>query len=194
MVRTKKQDSTDNAKGNLWTVGHSNRTLEVFIDVLQAERIEILADVRSFPSSRRHPQFDRKEVEEGLSRVRISYHWLGKQLGGYRSGARVNNPHIALQRPGLRAYADYMESGDFQSGIKQLLDISREGRTVYMCAEKLWWECHRSLISDYLVGIRGAGVVHILERNRTTPHSLSPLARASGPRLVYDRGQTPALF
>ena len=144
MVRTKKQDSTDNAKGNLWTVGHSNRTLEVFIDVLQAERIEILADVRSFPSSRRHPQFDRKEVEEGLSRVRISYHWLGKQLGGYRSGARVNNPHIALQRPGLRAYADYMESGDFQSGIKQLLDISREGRTVYMCAEKLWWECHRS--------------------------------------------------
>lgn len=179
---------------SLWTIGHSTRTLEELIAALQAHGIGVLCDVRSFPVSTRHPHCNRENLSEALPRAGISYHWMGKLLGGYRKKTRPDSPHTALRSAGFRNYADHMETEDFRQGIQELLGLAEKRRVAYMCAERLWWRCHRSLISDYLTALCAVAVMHILDEAKTEPHRFSRLARVCDDHLVYDLGQAPALL
>lgn len=178
----------------LFSIGHSTRALEELIGALRAHRIQVVADVRSSPTSARYPHFNRTNLYTALPKAGITYRWLGKVLGGYRKKIRPDSPHSALHSPGFRNYADHMESEEFRQGMAKLLKLADKKRVAYMCAERLWWRCHRSLISDYLTAIGGVGVVHILDEKKTEPHRLSPRARVSGDRLVYDLGESGRLL
>jgi len=179
---------------SIWTIGHSTRTLEELIGILQAHKITALADVRSFPASRRYPHFDRANLEAELPRSGMAYRWLGGELGGYRRKIRDDSPHTALRSPGFRHYADYLATAEFEAGIEQLLGLAVEKRVALMCAERLWWRCHRSLIADYLTAVRGVEVIHILEQTKSEPHRLHRVARIAGGRLVYDVGEVQPLL
>lgn len=178
----------------LWTIGHSTRTLDELIAALRAHRIEVLADVRSFPTSARYPQFNRAHLSAELPRVGISYCWLGKVLGGYRKQTRPDSPHTALRSEGFRNYADHMEREEFRQGIKKLLPLAAKQRVAYMCAERLWWRCHRSLLSDYLAVLCDVEVVHILDEKKSEPHRLHRTARVAQGQLVYDVGESGKLL
>ncbi len=177
----------------IWTIGHSTRTFEELLAALQAHQIEVLADVRSFPTSRRWPQFDKTNLETALPGAGIRYLWL-KALGGYRKKARPDSPHTALRTQGFRNYADHMETEEFRRGIEELLALAANQRVAYMCAERLWWRCHRSLISDYLSALCRVEVVHILDENKTESHRLHRTGRITDGRLVYDVGETGSLI
>jgi uncharacterized protein (DUF488 family) len=173
----------------IFTVGHSTRALEEFLALLEEYRIKLLADIRSFPASARHPQFNRQNLEQALSAAGIEYRWLGKELGGYRKKRNPNSPHTALRSPGFRNYADHMAGEDFLRGIEELLALAARKRVAYMCAERLWWRCHRSLVSDYLSACRGIEIVHILESKKSEAHRLHRAARLVGGKLLYDVGE-----
>lgn len=185
---------SDSPGMTVWTTVHSTRALAELLAALKAHGIEALCDVRSFPTSARYPQFNRENLEVELPKAGVVYHWLGKELGGYRKKSRpsrgLGTPHTALRSSGFRNYADYMQTESFQEGIRKLRALATEKRAAYMCAERLWWRCHRSLISDYLTAVGGVEVVHILDEKKTEPHRLSKFARVSSGRLLYDVGQT----
>ncbi len=176
----------------IWTIGHSTRTFEALLAALRAQQIEALADVRSFPTSQRWPQFDRANLETALPGAGIRYVWL-KALGGYRKKARADSPHTALRSRGFRNYADHMETEEFRRGIEDLLALAVTQRVAYVCAERLWWRCHRSLISDYLTALCLVEVVHIVDENKTESHRLHRAARVNEGRLMYDVGETNRL-
>jgi uncharacterized protein (DUF488 family) len=173
----------------IFTIGHSTRAIEELLALIKEFEIALLADIRSFPASARHPQFNRENLERALPEAGIEYRWLGKELGGYRKKKDPNSPHTALRSPGFRNYADHMGSEDFARGIEELLALAAGQRTAYMCAELLWWRCHRSLVSDYLSACRGAEIVHILQNNKSEPHRLHRAARRVEGKLVYDVGE-----
>jgi uncharacterized protein (DUF488 family) len=183
----------------IWTIGHSTRTLPELVAALRAYEIEGLADVRAFPSSARCPQFNRANLSAELPKAGITYRWLGEALGGYRkkrpatAGRRADSPHSALRSEGFRNYADRMETEAFGQGIQELLTLAERNRVAYMCAEKLWWRCHRSLISDYLAALCGAEVVHIRDEKKTEAHHLHRVARVANGRLVYDVSEAAPL-
>jgi uncharacterized protein (DUF488 family) len=152
--------------------------------LLGEHRIAVVADVRSFPSSKRWPQFNQAELSASLARAGIEYRWL-KRLGGRRSSKRVDSPHTAWQLPAFRAYADYTESADFAEGMHELTDVATAARTAYMCSEGLWWRCHRRIISDNLV-VRGWTVEHIMPTGKLSPHALAAFARVVEGRIIYD--------
>ncbi|HXE75754.1 MAG TPA: DUF488 domain-containing protein [Candidatus Xenobia bacterium] len=178
----------------VWTIGHSTRALEELLAALKAHGIESLCDVRSFPRSRRHPHFNRENLQVELPGAGLAYHWFGEKLGGYRKKTRPDSPHTALRSPGFRNYADHMESDAFREGIEELLRLAEGKRSAYMCAERLWWRCHRSLISDYLAAVRGAEIIHIHDEKKTEPHRVSKFARVADRRLVYDVGESGTLL
>ena len=178
----------------LWSIGHSTRSLDELTAALRAHGIEAVADVRSFPTSARHPQFNRERLADELPKAGIAYHWLGKLLGGYRKKKRPDSPHVALRSPGFRNYADHMETEEFAQGIRELLSLVQKQRIAYMCAERLWWRCHRSFVSDHLIALCGAEVVHILDEKKTEPHRLHRTAREADGRLIYDVGETGRLL
>jgi uncharacterized protein (DUF488 family) len=165
-----------------WTVGHSTRSGEAFVALLQAQAIEAIADVRRFPGSRRHPQFGQEALEESLAADGIAYHWI-PQLGGRR---RLQHPPAttAWRNPSFAAYAQYLETEDFAQGLTQLLAMAGGLRTAMMCSELLWWRCHRALIADALVA-SGIVVTHILGEREARPHVLRPPARIVDGELVY---------
>ena len=171
----------------LFTIGHSNRSLDDLIAVLRAHGIEELGDVRAYPGSRRFPQFARASLEAALPDAGIRYAWLGKALGGHRPHARADSPHTAIEEEGFRNYADHMEGEEFVAAVDDLL--ARPGPVALMCAEREPAHCHRSYLSDYLVGVRGVEVIHIRDATETMPHARNPLCRVDGSRLVYDLGQ-----
>ena len=177
----------------VWTIGHSTRALEGLIAALKAHQIEVLGDVRSFPMSARHPQFNRENLEAELPKAGLAYHWLGEKLGGYRKKMRPDSPHTALRSAGFRNYADYMENEEFRQCVQELLKLAEEKRVAYMCAERLWWRCHRSLISDYLAAVCGIEVIHVFEEKKTEPHRMSKFARVTSSGLIYDLGETGEL-
>ena len=146
----------------------------------------MVADVRSFPSSKRWPQFNQAELSSSLGRAGIEYRWL-QELGGRRHSKRKDSPHTAWELPAFRAYADYTESADFEQGLRNLIDAASDARTAYMCSEGLWWRCHRRIISDYLA-IRGWDVEHVMPDGKLKPHVLAPFARVVDQRIVYDGG------
>ena len=159
----------------VWTVGHSTRSEEEFAAILLAHRIQVLVDVRSFPGSRRLPQFNRAALAESLREVGIEYRHEPR-LGGRRK-PRPDSHNTAWKNASFRAYADHMESEEFRNGVKDLLELAAQGRTAVMCAEALWWRCHRRLIADYLK-IEGHAVIHILDKNKTQEHPVTLFSNA----------------
>lgn len=178
----------------LWSIGHSTRSLDELTAALRAHRIEAVADVRSFPVSARHPQFNRERLADELPKAGIAYHWLGKLLGGYRKKKRSDSPHVALRNQSFRNYADHMETEEFAEGIQELLKLVEKHRAAHMCAERLWWRCHRLFVSDHLTALCEAEVVHILDEKKSEPHRLHRTARVADGRLIYDVGETGRLL
>lgn len=179
----KNDPGSASAPTRIWTVGHSTRSTEEFNEILRAHDIEILADVRSFPGSRRYPQFNKEELSTVLPSVGIEYVHL-RELGGRRR-ARKDSINTAWRNESFRGYADYMESSEFREGIEVLLECGRRKSTTIMCAESLWWRCHRSLIADFLKA-RDVEVIHILDAKKTEIHPYTTVARIVDGRLSYE--------
>jgi uncharacterized protein (DUF488 family) len=169
----------------LWTLGHSTRTWAEFLDVLGAHGIEAIADVRRFPGSRRLPQFQSAALEAALADHDLAYRWL-PALGGRRRPDAAS-PNVAWRHPAFRAYADHVATEEFAEGLGELLAMAHGLRTAVMCAEVLWWRCHRRLIADVLVSI-GYEVLHIRDRADSEPHRITAPGRLEGGALTY----TPA--
>jgi uncharacterized protein (DUF488 family) len=172
---------------HLLTIGHSTHPIEAFLELLLQHRIAVLADVRSFPSSRRWPQFNQAQLVASLEGAGIEYRWM-KSLGGRRHGVRPDSPHSAWTHPAFRSYADYMEGDEFAGGLRDLTEIAARRRIAIMCSEGLWWRCHRRIISDNLV-VRGWQVEHIMPDGKLALHRLAEFASLSEGRLIYDGGQ-----
>src|SRR5689334_2724993 len=132
----------------IWTVGHSTRSGDEFIEILRAQAIEVLVDVRTYPGSRRYPQFNRAALAESLAAVGIRY--LHEPRLGGRRRARPDSHNTAWRNEQFRGYADHMETDEFKNGVRALLELAANARVAVMCAEAVWWRCHRSLIADYL--------------------------------------------
>jgi uncharacterized protein (DUF488 family) len=170
----------------IYTIGHGALDQGQFVRLLRAAGISTLVDVRAFPASRRHPQFSRERLAAALAAEGIAYEWQGEALGGFRKGAGAAHP--ALRHPMFRAYAEHMESDAFVGAARALTGRAASEALCLMCAESDPANCHRSLISDWLVA-RQARVVHLLKDGTTRDHSLSPLAAVEGTRLVYRGAQ-----
>jgi uncharacterized protein (DUF488 family) len=167
----------------LYTIGHSTRSIEELIRALQAHGIQTLVDIRAFPMSRRLPQFNRDSLEHSLVGEGISYLSM-TSLGGYRKKILEESPHLALRNQSFRNYADYMLTPEFEQAITELIALADNSRTSYMCAERLYFRCHRMLISDWLVA-HGHDVLHIDAEGPVKPHKLMAEARVIDGRLIY---------
>jgi len=172
----------DETPSRVWTIGHSTRSAEELGELLNSNRIQTLVDVRSFPGSRRFPQFNHKRLAEYLDSLGIDYKHL-PSLGGRRK-PKVDSKNTAWQNAAFRAYADYMETEEFEKGIAELLKLAQEKPTAIMCAEAVWWKCHRSLIADYLKS-KGVEVMHVLSANKTELHPFTAAARIVRGKLSY---------
>ena len=181
----------DPTRPTLYTLGHSTHPIEAFLVLLGAHRIAALADVRSFPSSRRWPQFNQAPLAEALGHAGIEYRWL-KRLGGRRHDKRPDSPHLAWTVAAFRSYADYTESAEFAAGIDELIGIADAIRTAIMCSEGLWWRCHRRIVSDQMV-LREWSVEHIMPDGNLVAHRLPEFASVVDGRIIYDGGQRPLL-
>jgi len=167
----------------LFTIGHSTRSLEELIDALKAHGISTLVDIRSFPMSRRLPHFNREALENRLPAAGIGYVWM-KGLGGRRKKIRDDSPNVALRNQSFRNYADYMLTSEFQREISELISLAEHSRTVYMCAERLYFRCHRMLVSDWLVA-HGHEVWHIDGPGPLKEHELMAEARLIDGQVIY---------
>jgi uncharacterized protein (DUF488 family) len=167
----------------LYTIGHSTRSLEELISALRAHQIQTLVDIRAFPMSRRLPHFNRDSLEQSLPAAGIRYVSM-TALGGYRKKTLEESPHIALRNQSFRNYADYMLTPDFDHALADLVALAENSRTAYMCAERLYFRCHRMLISDWLVA-HGHEVLHIDAEGPVKPHKLMAEARVIEGRLIY---------
>ena len=161
-------------KTTVWTIGHSTRDLEEFVGLLKENDVELLADVRSFPGSRKFPQFNKETLEITMPENGIEYVHL-KQLGGRRK-VKPDSKNTVWRHEAFRGYADYMETDDFRRGIDELLELAEDKRTAIMCSEAVWWRCHRSMISDYLKS-KGVTVLHIMGEEKVEEHRYTSAAR-----------------
>jgi uncharacterized protein (DUF488 family) len=167
----------------LWTIGHSTRKIDQFTSLLEENQIKLVVDVRSLPGSKRYPQFNKEELAQSLRERGIRYKHL-PELGGRRK-PRPDSRNRAWRNASFRGYADYMETDEFRKGVRRLLDLANEaGQTAIMCAEAVWWRCHRAMISDYLK-VRGIEVTHIVEANKSEPHPYTFAARMVDGSLSY---------
>ena len=157
----------------MFTIGHGARPISSFLDVLGQAGVQTLVDIRRFPGSRRHPQFGRAALAAVLQEAGIGYEWQGDDLGGRRSRA-AGSRHTALRVAAFAGYADHMDTPSFRSAVDAL--VARPDAVAIMCAETVWWHCHRMLVADALV-LRGAQVVHLLDVGRRQAHRLSPTVR-----------------
>lgn len=171
----------------IYTIGHSTRTLEELIEALKAHSIQVLVDIRSFPGSRRMPWFARESLEQSLPAAGIEYRWR-KELGGRRKKQGIESPNTGLRNESFRNYADYMLGEEFQRAAKELVGLATEKKTAIMCAERMFFQCHRMLVSDYLT-LRGHEVLHIVDTSPARPHRLTPEAKLIEGQVVY-----PGLF
>ncbi|MGE5322294.1 MAG: DUF488 family protein [Actinomycetota bacterium] len=169
----------------IYTIGHSTRDLAEFSRVLQAHEIRLLEDIRAFPMSRRHPHFNREHLELWLPEIGTDYVWE-KDLGGRRNRQMPpeQSPNMALRNESFRNYADYMLSENFHQAAERLIERAKKQKTAIMCAELLYFRCHRLLVSDYLTS-RGHQVLHIQGEKSPTEHTLSKDARILDGKLVY---------
>jgi uncharacterized protein (DUF488 family) len=168
----------------IWTIGHSTRPIDVFISLLEENEIKLVADVRSLPGSKRYPQFNREMLAKSLTEHGIRYEHF-PELGGRRKAKRESH-NTAWRNASFRAYADHMETEEFRTGVERLVDLAtKAGPTAIMCAEAVWWRCHRALISDYLK-VLGVEVVHIVDANKRGLHPYTSAASIVGGTLSYE--------
>jgi uncharacterized protein (DUF488 family) len=169
----------------IWTIGHSTRTPEALIAVLEHYGIRAVADVRRFPGSKRWPQFMSANLEAVLLEHEIAYEWI-EQLGGRRR-APPGLCSSAWRNASFRGYAEHLKTDEFATGLQRLLHLADGRPTAMMCAEVLWWRCHRAMVSDVLK-LRGIEVLHIQDAQRLTPHPYTSPARLENGKLTYDAG------
>jgi len=172
------------------TIGHSNRPLEEFLEMLRAHGVELLVDIRTVPRSRHNPQFNRENLPESLRAAGIEYaHMAG--LGGLRH-ARKDSANTGWRNVSFRGYADYMQTAEFERSVDELLALAGGRRAAVMCAESVPWRCHRSLVADALTA-RGVPVQHIMSAKKADPHKLTSFARVEDGRVTYPSPE-PGLF
>lgn len=167
----------------VWTIGHSTHSITEFIAMLKSNEINVIADIRRFPMSRRLPHFNKDALQQSLKESNIDYiHFEG--LGGRRSPVK-NSHNTGWRNSSFRGYADFMETPEFAESISQLMEIAGRQRLAYMCSESVWWSCHRSLVSDYLKA-RGWTVLHIMGESKVTEHPWTSPARIVNGQLTYE--------
>ena len=167
----------------IWTIGHSTRGIDDFVAALEANGIKLVADVRMLPGSKRYPQFNKDALATALQEVGVHYEHF-PELGGRRK-PNPDSSNTAWRNEAFRGYADYMETEEFRKGIDRLVKLAGEsGPTTIMCAEAVWWRCHRALISDFLK-VRGVEVTHIMDAKKTEPHPFTSAARIINGKLSY---------
>lgn len=169
----------------LYTIGHSTHPIETFLSLLAQHEMATLVDVRSFPGSRRWPQFNQEELKASVEQAGVSYEWC-KMLGGRRHSPLRDSPHTAWQHAAFRSYADYADTAAFAAGIEHLCELAAVRLSAIMCSEGLWWRCHRRVIADHMT-VRGWNVQHIMPGGKLAAHSLPDFARVDGVRIIYDR-------
>lgn len=167
----------------LFTIGHSTRTIEELIAALQAHQIKTLVDIRAFPMSRRLPHFNRENLEKSLADAGIRYVWM-KELGGMRKKSLADSPNVALRNASFRNYADYMLTPEFEHAVGEVIEFAQLSPTAYMCAERVYFKCHRMLVSDWLVA-HGREVLHIDDDKPPKPHKLIAEARLIDGKVIY---------
>ncbi len=166
----------------IYTIGHSTRTIELFIALLRAHGIEQLVDVRTIPRSRHNPQFGKEELAASLQQAGIAYTHLEK-LGGLRHASK-DSINSGWQNTSFRGFADYMATPEFQAGLAELKALAEKKRVAIMCAEAVPWRCHRSLIADALT-VQGWPVLHIQSRKTASPHELTSFLKVCDGRIIY---------
>lgn len=166
----------------VWTIGHSTRSFDEFTNLLRIYGVDAIADVRSFPGSRKYPHFGQELLSRTLYERGFEYEWF-QALGGRRR-ACVDSSNTVWRNMSFRGYADYMQTPAFPSAVKELIERTAHVRTALMCAEAVWWRCHRSMIADYLC-VQGIEVVHILDERHSTLHPMTAPARIVDGRLTY---------
>ena len=166
----------------VWTVGHSTRPLDEFLGLLETHGVELVVDVRRFPGSRRLPHYGGAALAAALGAAAVGYCWL-PTLGGRRR-PDLGSRNVGWRHPAFRAYADHVDTEEFAEGLFELLTLAHGLRTAVMCAEVLWWRCHRRILADVLASL-GVPVVHVRTAVVTEPHRLSPPARLVDGRLTY---------
>jgi uncharacterized protein (DUF488 family) len=167
----------------VFTIGHSTQPIEALLDALEQHAVALVVDVRRFPGSRRHPQYNGPALAAALAGRGMGYRHEAA-LGGRRS-PRTDSRNTAWRNAAFRGYADHMETAEYQEARARLLADAERQPTAILCAEKLWWQCHRSLVADDLAAA-GHDVVHILEPERNEPHRYTPAARVVDGRLTYE--------
>jgi uncharacterized protein (DUF488 family) len=173
----------------LWTIGQSTRKIDHFISLVEENGIKLVVDVRRLPGSRRYPQFNKEALADSLGQHGIRYEHFA-DLGGRRKPKHTSHK-TAWRNASFRGYADYMETEEFRKGIERLVDLTSEvGPAAIMCAEAVWWRCHRALISDYLKA-RGIEVIHIVDANKSEPHPFTSAARIVDGGLSYASDKEP---
>jgi uncharacterized protein (DUF488 family) len=173
----------------LFSIGHSNAPLDQFLKLLRKHRIKVLTDVRRFPGSRKFPDYNQSNLAASLQEAGIEYQWMEK-LGGRRGKSKItSSANLGLRNVSFRNYADYMLSKEFREELKELLKVAARKRTVIMCAEAVFWRCHRRLISDYLI-TRGITVEHIMPNGDLRPHSLTDGAVIEEEKVSYPEDKT----
>lgn|SRR5690554_2647633 len=168
----------------LWTIGHSTRDLEEFLYLLKTFEIELLVDVRHYPGSRKFPQYNKENMVTSLPQNDLEYKHI-VELGGRRK-VQTNSKNDAWRLASFRGYADYMETKEFETALKQLKALAIKKRTAIMCAEAVWWSCHRSMISDALK-VENWTVLHIMNDKTTTEHPFTTPAKVVHGRLDYSK-------
>ena len=171
------------ANQQIWTIGHSTHAWPEFLARLQGAKIEALADVRRFPASRRHPQFNGAAMRTALAEAGIAYHHF-EALGGRRHSATTDSPNTAWRVAAFNAYADHAASAEFQTTVNELETLAAEKHTAIMCAEALPWQCHRRVLADVLIA-RGWKVLDIFPDGKIKPHLLTEFARVEGEHVTY---------
>jgi len=166
----------------VWSIGHSTHSLAEFAALLESAGIGAIADIRTVPKSRRHPHFAKESLARELPARGVAYRHLDR-LGGWRR-PRADSPNAGWRIEAFRGYADYTATPEFQAGLAELLELARGDRTAMMCAEGLWWRCHRRLVADQLL-IRGIRVLHIGPAGRVAAHERPPFAVATDGALTY---------
>lgn len=166
----------------VWTIGHSTRSLDAFIAMLQSFAIAQLVDVRHHPGSRKFPHFNKEALALMLPQSGIEYFHI-EALGGRRKAA-PDSKNNAWRHPAFKGYADYMETAAFEQGVAQLEQLAQQSPTAYMCSEAVWWRCHRSMISDYLK-VKGWNVQHIMEVAKSKEHPFTAPAKVVNGKLFY---------
>lgn len=172
----------------VYTIGHSTRPLEEFLELLRAQKITVLADVRTVPRSRHNPQYEQTALKRSLPKAGIEYMYI-KDLGGLRPAVK-NSVNTAWRNKSFRNYADYMQTDEFAAGLNELLNIAKGKTVAIMCAEAVPWRCHRSLIGDALIA-RGVEVRDIISPGSTKEHTLTSFAVVKGKKVTYPETQVP---